>query len=169
VSLLRFPELSEVTIGADRDPWTVTRAGCRFPADQIGRAGETAGRDSAPATRFIRVLAILAFIAALSPATRAAEPPAATAFTVLVFSRTTGFRHDSIPDGIAAIETLGVEHGFSVVATEDGRSFTDATLSRFKAVVFLSTTGDVLDHDQKAAFERYIRAGGGFVGHPLCE
>jgi cytochrome c len=50
------------------------------------------------------------------------------------------------------------------VATEDGRSFTDATLSRFKAVVFLSTTGDVLDHNQKAAFERYIRAGGGFVG-----
>jgi cytochrome c len=98
------------------------------------------------------------------PTARAAETPAATAFTVLVFSRTTGFRHDSIPDGIAAIKALGVEHGFAVEATEDGRRFTDATLSGFKAVVFLSTTGDVLDHDQRAAFERYIRSGGGFVG-----
>jgi cytochrome c len=83
---------------------------------------------------------------------------------VLVFSKTTGFRHDSIPAGIAAVEALGAEHGFAVEATEDGGRFTDAALSRFKVVVFLSTTGDVLDHDQKAAFERYIRSGGGFVG-----
>ena len=87
-----------------------------------------------------------------------------TGFRVLVFSKTTGFRHDSIPDGIATIRSLGAEYGFAVDATEDAARFTDAALARYKAVVFLSTTGDVLNAEQKAAFERYIRSGGGFAG-----
>jgi type 1 glutamine amidotransferase len=85
-------------------------------------------------------------------------------FAVLVFSKTTGFRHDSIPHGIAAIKTLGADHGFSVDSTEDAARFTDVELARFKVVIFLSTTGDILDDGQKAAFERYIRSGGGFAG-----
>jgi len=85
-------------------------------------------------------------------------------FAVLVFSKTTGFRHDSIPHGIAAIKRLGADHGFSVDSTEDAARFTDVELPRYKVVVFLSTTGDILDDGQKAAFERYIRSGGGFAG-----
>jgi cytochrome c len=85
-------------------------------------------------------------------------------FTVLVFSKTTAFRHDSIPDGIAAIRTLAGEHGFAVTETEDAGRFTDAILPQYQVVVFLSTTGDILDAAQKSAFERYIRSGGGFVG-----
>jgi cytochrome c len=85
-------------------------------------------------------------------------------FTVLVFSKTTGFRHDSIPQGIAAIDALGTEHGFAVDSTEDAARFSDAVLARYKVVVFLSTTGEILDTDEKAAFEQYIRSGGGFVG-----
>ena len=85
-------------------------------------------------------------------------------FTVLVFSETTGFRHDSIPRGIAAIEALGAAHRFAVEATEDAARFSEAVLARYKVVVFLSTTGDVLDTGEKAAFERYIRSGGGFLG-----
>ncbi len=85
-------------------------------------------------------------------------------FAALVFSKTTGFRHDSIPQGIAAIKALGADHGFAVDSTEDAVRFTDVELARYKVVVFLSTTGDILDDGQKAAFERYIRAGGGFVG-----
>lgn len=85
-------------------------------------------------------------------------------FAVLVFSKTSAFRHASIPDGIAAIEALGKAHGFTVDSTEDSARFTDAELARYKVVVFLSTTGDILDDGQKAAFERYIRSGGGFVG-----
>jgi type 1 glutamine amidotransferase len=81
-----------------------------------------------------------------------------TRFAVLVFSKTTGFRHDSIPRGIAAIEALGTEHGFAVESTEDASRFSDANLARYKAVVFLNTTGDILDADQKAAFERYIHS-----------
>jgi cytochrome c len=93
-----------------------------------------------------------------------AQTPASPRFSILVFSKTTGYRHDSIPDGIAAIQALGAEHGFSVDASEDAGRFTDAGLAPYRVVVFLSTTGDILDAAQKAAFERYIRSGGGFVG-----
>ena len=78
--------------------------------------------------------------------------------------RPPGFVTISIPQGIAAIEALGAEHGFAVDSTEDAARFSDAVLARYKVVVFLNTTGDVLDTGEKAAFERYIRSGGGFVG-----
>src|SRR5262245_43478590 len=85
-------------------------------------------------------------------------------FSILVFSKTTGFRHDSIPDGIAAIEQLGADHNFSVVATEDDAQFTGENLVNYAVVVFLNTTGTVLDDAEKAAFMQYIERGGGFVG-----
>ncbi|MGC4759211.1 ThuA domain-containing protein [Micromonospora trifolii] len=95
-----------------------------------------------------------------------ASPPTASAapFTVLVFSKTAGFRHGSITPGIAAIQQLGAANGFTVEATEDAAQFTDANLDRFAAVIWLSTTGDVLNAAQQAAFERYITGGGGYVG-----
>ncbi|NKB71086.1 MAG: carbohydrate-binding protein [Candidatus Latescibacteria bacterium] len=83
---------------------------------------------------------------------------------VLVFSKTAGFRHDSIADGIAAIEALGRDAGFAVEATEDAGRFNDAGLAPYRAVVFLNTTGNILNSDQEAAFQRYIRGGGGYMG-----
>src|SRR3982750_4008616 len=83
---------------------------------------------------------------------------------VLVFSRTAGFRHSSIGVGLAAIKKLGAENGFAVDATEDASLFTSKNLARYRAVVFLNTTGDVLDASQQDDFERYIEAGGGYVG-----
>ncbi|GGW94636.1 ThuA domain-containing protein [Streptomyces lomondensis] len=83
---------------------------------------------------------------------------------VLVFSKTAGFRHDSIPEGVAAVQQLGEQGGFTVDATENAGAFTSSNLRRYAAVVFLSTTGDVLDARQQRAFEGYIRAGGGYVG-----
>ncbi|MBT5451921.1 MAG: ThuA domain-containing protein, partial [Gemmatimonadetes bacterium] len=83
---------------------------------------------------------------------------------VLIFSRTAGFRHDSIPDGIAAIRRLADERGFVVEASEDPTVFRDGQLQQYRAVVFLSTTGDILTGAQEEAFARYIRRGGGFVG-----
>ncbi len=83
---------------------------------------------------------------------------------VLVFSRTAGFRHDSIPEGVEAIRDLGTSNGFTVDATEDANAFTSRNLRRYDAVVFLSTTGDVLDPAGQRAFEGYIRHGGGYVG-----
>ncbi|MDG4809973.1 ThuA domain-containing protein [Micromonospora sp. WMMD1120] len=83
---------------------------------------------------------------------------------VLVFSKTAGFRHSSIPNGIAAIQQLGSANGFTVTATEDANQFTTSNLAQYQAVVFLSTTGDVLNSSQQTAFESYIAAGGGYVG-----
>ncbi|MFL5562645.1 MAG: ThuA domain-containing protein [Gemmatimonadaceae bacterium] len=83
---------------------------------------------------------------------------------VLVFSKTAGFRHSSIPNGIAAIRKLGADNGFAVDTTEDATVFTENRLKRYATVIFLSTTGDVLDPAQQRAFERYIQAGGGWVG-----
>ena len=83
---------------------------------------------------------------------------------VLVFSKTGGFRHASIGPGKAAIQKIGVENGFAVDTTEDATLFNDKNLRRYAAVVFLNTTGDVLNPLQQNAFERYIQSGGGYLG-----
>jgi type 1 glutamine amidotransferase len=83
---------------------------------------------------------------------------------VLIFSKTAGFHHASIPVGIAAIAKLGQENNFDVDTTTDSKKFTYDNLKQYAAVVFLSTTHDVLNDEQQGEFEKYIRAGGGFVG-----
>ncbi|PZV85322.1 glucose/arabinose dehydrogenase [Algoriphagus aquaeductus] len=83
---------------------------------------------------------------------------------VLIFSKTAGFYHESIPQGIAAIQKLGAENGFTVDTTKNAELINEENLAQYAAVIFLSTTGDVLDHYQEADFERYIQSGGGFVG-----
>ena len=88
----------------------------------------------------------------------------ANSFRVLVFSKTEGFRHSSIPTGIAAITQLGQEYGFIVEATENAALFNFKNLQKFEVIIFLSTTGDVLSIEQQNAFEQYIHNGGGFVG-----
>jgi type 1 glutamine amidotransferase len=86
-------------------------------------------------------------------------------FNVLLFSRTAGWHHDAIPAGVAALQELGKLHDFKVFWTEDAeRVFNDKELAQYQAVVFLLTTGEVLNASQQAAFERYIKAGGGYVG-----
>ncbi|WP_211590268.1 ThuA domain-containing protein [Microbispora sp. H11081] len=106
-------------------------------------------------------LTLLSAPVSAEAATAAAEPD----FKVLVFSKTTGFRHDSIPEGIAAVQQLGQQNNFAVDTTEDSTQFTDENLAQYQAVVFMSTTGDPLNtQDQKDAFQRYIQKGGGYVG-----
>jgi cytochrome c len=89
--------------------------------------------------------------------------PAAPVNT-LVFSKTLMFRHPSITNGIAAIKLLGEQNGFQVDATEDAAAFTATNLARYKVVVFLSTSGDILNNEQQAAFKQFIERGGGLVG-----
>ncbi len=83
---------------------------------------------------------------------------------ILVFSKTAGFRHSSIPYGISAMFELGKKYGFSVDTTQNASLFNEDNLKQYKVVVFNNTTGDVLDAQQQTAFEHYIQAGGGFVG-----
>jgi len=89
---------------------------------------------------------------------------AASNASLLVFSRTAGYRHDSIRAGVSALKKLASDRGWRLETTEDASRFSDAGLAEFNAVIFLSTTGDVLDDSQQAAFERFIRAGNGFIG-----
>ncbi len=83
---------------------------------------------------------------------------------MLAFTRTTGFRHDSFPDAIAAVQALAAQDGCAVDTTEDPGAFADSTLSAYSADIFLLTTGHILDSDQQRSFERYIASGNGFVG-----
>ncbi|MEV0354393.1 ThuA domain-containing protein, partial [Nonomuraea sp. NPDC050680] len=108
----------------------------------------------------VTAVALTAAAATLIPAI----PAQAAAFKVLVFSKTAGFRHDSIPSGIQAVRDLGAANDFAVDATEDANAFNAANLAQYKAVVFLSTTGDVLNDTQQAVFQTYVDGGGGYVG-----
>jgi len=83
---------------------------------------------------------------------------------ILVMSKTAGFRHASIPAGQAALLAIAREEGFTLTFTEDAAQFTDESLGQYDAVVFLNTTGDILDPAQQASFERYIAAGRGLLG-----
>lgn len=86
-------------------------------------------------------------------------------FDVLLFSKTAGWHHDSINAGVDAIQHLGRKHHFSVFWTENASLvFNDEELAKYEVVIFLLTTGDALDDEQQAAFERYIRSGRGYVG-----
>ncbi|RBL92948.1 ThuA domain-containing protein [Chitinophaga flava] len=107
----------------------------------------------------IKLLLLLALVAiAGCTKTRPGQPK------ILVFTKTAAFRHASIPAGIAAIQKLGKENGFDVDTTENADRFNEDSLQQYAAVIFLNTTGDVLNTAQEADFERYIQAGGGYAG-----
>ncbi len=83
---------------------------------------------------------------------------------ILVFSKTAGFHHGSIAVGNEAIIKLGAANGFSTDTTTNASKFTAENLKQYSAVIFLNTTGDVLNNDEQLAFQNYIEKGGGFVG-----
>lgn len=83
---------------------------------------------------------------------------------LLVFSKTAGFRHSSIAQGKMALLTLGEKNNWKVDTTEEASFFCKKKLRHYDAVVFLNTTGDVLNKEQQAAFEKFIQSGHGFVG-----
>jgi len=84
---------------------------------------------------------------------------------VLIFFKEVGdYHHTSIPAGIKAIIKLGEENAFDVDTTTNVENFTDENLKQYSAVIFLNTAGEVLEEDQQAAFQNYIKGGGGFVG-----
>jgi cytochrome c len=108
--------------------------------------------------KFIQLLLAIWFVSIVLSCNNTDTPK------VLVFSKTEGYRHASIEPGIEAIKRLGSENGFQVDASENADEIKEENLKTYAAVIFLNTTGDILDHVQQADFERYIQAGGGFVG-----
>ena len=84
---------------------------------------------------------------------------------MLVLTETTGFRHESIPDGVRAIQRLGRTHRLKVDTTSSSSRFTSKVLNRYDAVIFLSATGTPIGkRTEQRAFERYIQGGGGYLG-----
>ncbi len=104
-------------------------------------------------TRFLFFPLIILFLTGCGP-----EPK------LLVFTKTAGYRHANIEAGIQAIQALGQSEGFEVETTEDSSSITEENLKQYAAVVFFNTSGDVLNNWQQADFQRFVEAGGGFVG-----
>ncbi|WP_341226481.1 ThuA domain-containing protein [uncultured Arcticibacterium sp.] len=82
----------------------------------------------------------------------------------LLFTKTAGFHHESIHEGVAAVRGLGQRHSFQVDWQENSSVFTEDRLKNYDVVIFLNTTGDVLNDKEQAAFEKYIQNGGGYVG-----
>ncbi|NJO01970.1 MAG: ThuA domain-containing protein [Bacteroidia bacterium] len=92
------------------------------------------------------------------------DVPDDAALNVLVFSRTNGFRHKSIEPGVEAFKKLGAAQNWTLSFSEDSTIFTSDHLKNYQVVVFLNTTGNILNTSQETAFENYIKNGGGFVG-----
>ena len=114
----------------------------------------------------IRVLALsLMLTLASACGSQANSGQIAERSRVLVLTETTGYRHDSIPAGVRAIQRLGRTHRFSVDTTGTSSGFTTNGLARYDAVIFLSATGTpVARRAEQRAFERYIKGGGGYLG-----
>ena len=111
--------------------------------------------------RLILLLVALAFAIPAAAAPRGA---------ILIFSGTTGYRHDSIPAGIEAVGALAKQRGLTVIASEDPAVFSTANLKRFRAVVLLSCTTDPknaasewLVGDRRAALQQFVHRGGGIL------
>lgn len=85
-------------------------------------------------------------------------------FKVLVFTKTLGWHHQSINEGVDALRGLALRHHFLMDWEEDASIFNDERLKQYQVIIFLLTTGDILNDEQQAAMERFIRSGKGFVG-----
>jgi uncharacterized protein len=107
---------------------------------------------------------LFSLLAALSAAAAGPVDNAATSERVLVFTRTAGYRHDSIPTAVAILRKLAAQEGFAADHSEDAGDINTANLARYRIVVFASTTGDILDDAQQQALQEFVRQGGGFVG-----
>lgn len=110
----------------------------------------------------LRALAALALAFAAPSAGHIADPAAAPA--LLVYSKTTGWRHDSIPAATSALTDIARRRGWTMVFTEDPAWFERQKLARFDVVIWALPTGDTLSASQKAAFRSYVERGGSYLG-----
>lgn len=115
-------------------------------------------------------IALLAIIITSSTAVQAQVRP-----RVLVFTKTLGYSHASIPAARLAMIKLGKENGFDVDTTTDVSKIEESNLKKYAALIFISisgitgpggygTGGYIFNAAQRADLQRYIQAGGGFVG-----
>ncbi|MDB4924112.1 ThuA domain-containing protein [Mucilaginibacter sp.] len=122
-------------------------------------------RNQLQINRLISYLALCAVAILISSCSASHGASKKKDYKVLIYCKTAGFHHGSIKAGIAAIQKMGAENGFSVDSTVNESKFTDDNLKQYSAIIFLSTTGDFFKKDEsKAALKNYIEHGGGYVG-----
>jgi uncharacterized protein len=85
-------------------------------------------------------------------------------FKALLVTTTNGWHHESLHYGVVALKELAVRNYFDVTLLENPNGFTDKYLEQFQVVVFLNTTGNILDSTQQKVMERFIKSGKGYVG-----
>ena len=106
--------------------------------------------------RIAAVLAAVLMLLGIPPFVAAAK--AAPEFRALLFTKTAGYRHDSIPNGVAMFQQLAAANNFEVVHTEDSAVFNDADLAGYDVVIMFQTSGMVWENDaQRAAMQTYVR------------
>jgi uncharacterized protein len=100
----------------------------------------------------------------------ASAAPSPTRPAILIYSGTTGYRHDSIPAGIKAVTAIASRRGLAVTASEDPSIFSASSLRRFRAIVLLSCTTDPknpasewLIGERRTALQQFVRNGGGVL------
>ncbi|HEY7885028.1 MAG TPA: ThuA domain-containing protein [Cellvibrionaceae bacterium] len=91
-------------------------------------------------------------------------PALAKQFNVFLFTKTDGWHHESINEGVIALRKMAEKHHFDIHWNERADLFNDENLKQYHAVIFLNTTGNVLNEDQQGAMERFIQSGKGYVG-----
>lgn len=110
------------------------------------------------------ILSTLIALIACDEESKTAAPNIDSENKLLIFSKTEGYRHASIPDGVNALQKMAGENSWLADHTEDASIFTSDSLDAYRAIIFLNTTGNVLDENQQSSFRNYIQQGGGFVG-----
>lgn len=85
-------------------------------------------------------------------------------FKVLLFTKTDGFHHKAINEGVTAMREMAQKHYFAMDWHEDASVFNEDNLKQYDVIFFLLTTGDILNDQQQAAMEKFIQSGKGFVG-----
>jgi uncharacterized protein len=109
-------------------------------------------------TKILSTLMLCLTLLSLSTASQAQQ------FNVLLFTKTNGWHHQSINEGVDGLRALADRHFFTLDWQEDPSVFNDENLKKYQAVIFLLTTGDILNDEQQGAMERFIQSGKGFVG-----
>lgn len=112
----------------------------------------------------MKIFLYLTLFLSLSCKSNAPEQTDEANSRMLVFTKTTGYRHESIETGVAVLKQLGAQNNFEVEHSENSSVFNDESLKKYNVVVFLSTTGDILNVDEEAALERFIKSGNSFMG-----
>lgn len=85
-------------------------------------------------------------------------------FKALVFTKTAGFRHQSIPNAVTAMKKMGEKQVFSVYTSEDPRVLAEESLMKYDVLILISTTGTIFDETTRASLQKFVQSGKGVVG-----